>query len=212
MKPRAPQDTPENAERFQEQGVADVYHLRLPHPNGVFAKLESLVPEQLRTILDIGTGTGDLARRQTSFAERVDEVDLSAPMLRKGREAPGGDHPALRWIHGRMEELDLQGPYGLVTAGDSMIDELIERRHFRVLGDWRTPPDRNRQSVDDYVMSWHSRGGLARGAMSADNVAAFDSAVRDLVAPWVEDGIMKLQTEGRVTWGRPLPAHGLNLS
>ena len=260
MKPRAPQDTPENAERFQEQGVADVYHLRLPHPNGVFAKLESLVPEQLRTILDIGTGTGDLARRQTSFAERVDAVDSSAPMLRKGREAPGGDHPALRWIHGRMEELDLQGPYGLVTAGDSirwmdwdivfpklhdllvpcgflalicryerpvpwqneldaliatysvyrkwqsydLIDELIERGHFRLAGDWRTPPDRNRQSVDDYVMSWHSRDGLARGAMSADNVAAFDSALRDVVAPWVEDGHLRLQTEGRVTWGTPL--------
>lgn len=93
MKPRAPQDMPENAERFKEQGVADVYHLRLPHPNGVFAKLESLLPEQPRTILDIGTGTGDLARRQTSFAERVDAVDTSAPMLRKGREAPGGDHP-----------------------------------------------------------------------------------------------------------------------
>ncbi len=36
------------------------------------------------------------------------------------REAPGGDHPSLRWICGRMEEIPLQGPYGLVTAGDSI--------------------------------------------------------------------------------------------
>ena len=120
MEPRAPQHTPENADRFQEQGVADLYHLRLPHPHGVFAKLASLLPERRRTILDVGTGTGDLARRMTSFAERVDAVDFSEPMLLKGREAPGGNPPAVHWIHGRMEELDLQGPYGLVTAGDSM--------------------------------------------------------------------------------------------
>ena len=263
MKPRASQDTPENAARFQEQGVADVYHLRLPHPNGVFTKLASLLPEQPRTILDVGTGTGDLARRLTSFAERVDAIDISAPMLLKGREAPGGDHAALHWIHGRMEELDPQRSYGLVTAGGSirwmdwdivfpkfhgllaprgflalvsryerpvpwqdelteliaeysvyrrwqsydLIEELIERGHFHLLGDWRTPPDRNRQSVVDYVMSWHSRGGLARETMSADTVAAFDSALRDLVAPWVDDGHLRLQTEGRVTWGRPLVIH-----
>ena len=184
-------------------------------------------------------------------------------MLLKGREAPGGNPPAVHWIHGRMEELDLQGPYGLVTAGDSihwmdwdivfpklrdllvpcgflalvsryerpvpwqdelnaliakysvyrrwrsydLIETLIERGHFQLVGDWHTPPDCNRQSVIDYVMSWHSRGGLAlaRGTMPADNIASFDSAVSDLVAPWVEDGFLRIRTEGRVTWGRPLP-------
>ena len=53
-------------------------------------------------------------------------------------------------------------------------------------------------------MSWHSRGGLARETMSADSVATFYSALRDVVAPWVEDGHLRLQTEGRVTWGTPL--------
>lgn len=260
MKPKAPQFTPENAARFQEQGVADVYHLRLPHPEGVFTKLESLLPDQACTILDVGTGTGDLARRMTTFADRVDAVDVSKPMLAKGRHAPGGDHPRLNWIHGRVEDNDFQPPYGLITGGDSihwmdwdivfpkfhdllapagfvalvsrsekpmpwqakltalierysvyrqyqpysLVDGLVERGHFQPVGDYRTPLEPNRQSVADYVMSWHSRGGLARETMPAERIAAFDSGVHDLVMPYAEDGFLTLQTEGRVTWGKPL--------
>ena len=262
MKPKAPQLTRENAARFQEQGVADVYHLRLPHPEGVFTRLESLLPDQPRTILDVGTGTGDLARRMTAFAARVDAVDVSEPMLAKGRNAPGGDHPNLHWIHGLVEDTAFQPPYGLITGGDSihwldweivfpkfhtllapsgfvaivgrvekpepwedqlralipqysvyrqfepyhLIDTLVERGHFEKVGDYRTPLETNRQSVDDYIMSWHSRGGLARENMPEDHILAFDEGVREMVMPYAEDGYLTLQTEGRVTWGKPLPS------
>lgn len=260
MKPIAPQLTAENAARFQEQGVANVYHLRLPHPEAVFTRLASLLPEQPCTILDVGTGTGDLARRMTAFAERVDAVDISAPMLAKGRSALGGDHPNLRWIHGRVEDTTFQPPYGLITGGDSihwmdwdivfprfhdllargavlaivsrseqpvpwlddmqvliekysvyrkfqahnLVDDLVERGHFQVLGDYHTPPDTNQQSIDDYVMSWHSRGGLAREKMPAEHIVAFDSGLRALVTPYARDGYLTLLTEGHVTWGMPL--------
>ena len=260
MKPKAPQLTPENAAMFQQQGVAEVYHLRLPHPEGVFTKLESLLPNDSRTILDVGTGTGDLARRMTAFAERVDAVDVSKAMLAKGRSAPGGDHPNLHWIYGRVEDTDFQPPYGLITGGDSihwmdwdvvfpkfhdvlapvgwlaivgraekpvpweddlralipkysvfrqfapysLVDELVDRGHFQVSGDYRTPLDKNRQSVEDYVMSFHSRGGLARGKMPEAHISAFDAGVREMVMPYAEDGFLTLQTEGRVTWGKPL--------
>jgi trans-aconitate methyltransferase len=260
MKPKAPQLTPENAARFQEQGVADVYHLRLPHPEGIFTTLESLMPNGSRAILDVGTGTGDLARRMTAFAARVDAVDVSAPMLAKGRSAPGGDHPDLNWMHGRVEDTDFQPPYGLITGGDSihwmdwdivfpkfhemlvpsgfvaivgrveepepwedelralipkysvyrefqsysLIEVLVERGHFQKVGDYRTPLETNRQSVDDYILSWHSRGGLARETMPEEHIVAFDTAVRELVMPYAVDGTLTLQTEGRVTWGKPL--------
>ncbi len=260
MKPIPPQLTPENAARFQEQGVAEVYHLRLPYPEGVFSTLATLMPDQARRILDVGTGTGDLARRMTAFAERVDAVDVSAPMLAKGRAAPGGDHPKLRWIEGRVEAVALEPPYGLITGGDSihwmdwdivfprfhdllapagvlaiitrfeqrtpwrdalqplietytvypkfeaynLIDGLVERGYFQVLGEHVTPPDSHRQSVEDYLMSWHSRGGLARETMPAEHIAAFDSGLRELVEPYAENGFLSLQTQGRVTWGKPL--------
>jgi ubiquinone/menaquinone biosynthesis C-methylase UbiE len=50
----------------------------------------------------------------------VDAVDFSAPMLAIGRVLPNGDHPHLRWFHGAVEELDLDPPYGLITAGSSL--------------------------------------------------------------------------------------------
>jgi hypothetical protein len=33
---------------------------------------------------------------------------------------PNGDHPRLRWLHGRVEDVPLDPPYGLITAGESL--------------------------------------------------------------------------------------------
>jgi hypothetical protein len=41
-------------------------------------------------------------------------------MLDEGRRQERGDHPGLRWILGRVEEADLEPPYALVAAGDSL--------------------------------------------------------------------------------------------
>ncbi len=260
MKPKPPQLTPENAARFQEQGVADVYHLRLPHPEGVFTQLASLLPDNARAVLDVGTGNGVLARRLVAVAERVDAVDVSEPMLAKGRAAPGGDAPNLNWILGRVEDTDFQPPYGLITGGDSihwmdwdrvfprfhdllapvgylalvgrteqsmpwqdeltaiieqvsvyrnyerysLVDLLVEQGYFEKVGDYHTPPTANQQSVDDYIMSWHSRGGLARGTMQPEHIEFFDRQVRELVRPYALKGYLTLHTVGRVTWGKPL--------
>jgi hypothetical protein len=196
----------------------------------------------------------------TTFAGRVDAVDVSAPMLAKGRAAPGGDAPNLRWIQGRVEDTEFQPPYGLITGGDSihwmdwdivfpkfhdllppdgflafvgrseqrtpwrdqlqrlieqysvyrnyqdysLITLLIEQGHFEQMGDYHTPPTMNQQSVDDYILSWHSRGGLARETMPADDIQAFDTRLRELVTPYAVAGDLTLHTVGRVTWGRPL--------
>jgi SAM-dependent methyltransferase len=52
--------------------------------------------------------------------ERVDAVDFSQAMLAKGKQLTGGDHPHLNWIYGRIEEVPLQPPYALITAGSSL--------------------------------------------------------------------------------------------
>lgn len=80
-----------------------------------------LITDQPRIVLDIGCGTGDLARGLAAAdVERVDAVDFSEAMIAKGKTLPGGDHPRLNWMYGRVEEIELEPPYALITAGESL--------------------------------------------------------------------------------------------
>lgn len=111
---------PVNAASFQERDVAGAYRHRPPYPAEVFDILVGLIAGTPRTVLDIGCGTGDLARPLVAHTARLDAVDFSRAMLEQGRRLPGGDHPRLRWLHGRVEEVALDPPYALVTAGESL--------------------------------------------------------------------------------------------
>lgn len=262
MKSRRPAHlTPENAANFKQQGVVDVYHLRLPHPPSVFETLAGLIPDSgPRTVLDVGAGDGSIARQLVPYVDRVDAVDFSQAMIATGKRAPGGDNPKLNWIYGNVETVELNPPYGLITGGDSIhwmdwevvfprfhdllvpdgqvafiaryeqqpvwyeamltlierysvyrnferydtIEGLKKRELFAEAGRKLVGPVTHQQSVEDYIMSWHSRGGLAREGMSQADIEAFDDGLRDVVTPYADDGLLTLQTEGRVTWGRPL--------
>jgi len=118
--PKPPQLTAENAARFQDQSLVDVYHHRLPYPPAVFDRLLSLLDGLPRRILDVGTGTGDLARGLVEKVKQVDAIDVSAAMIERGKQLPNGQHPHLRWILGRMEDAHLQALYGLIMGGDSL--------------------------------------------------------------------------------------------
>jgi SAM-dependent methyltransferase len=110
----------ERAAAFQGQSVVERYHLRPPYPQAVVDTLAELVVDSPRAVLDVGTGTGELARRLVPAVERVDAVDLSPAMIARGRTLPGGDHPHLRWILGAIEEVPLNPPYALVMGGSSL--------------------------------------------------------------------------------------------
>lgn len=72
-------------------------------------------------MLDVGCGTGNLARPLAKYADHIDALDISNPMLEQGRTLPGGDAPNIRWLHGRAEDVDLQpSSYSLITAGASL--------------------------------------------------------------------------------------------
>jgi SAM-dependent methyltransferase len=111
---------PEYALRFKDRSVADAYHLRVPYPVEVFGILSGLIVDKSPTVLDVGCGTGNIARRLVGVFKRVDAVDFSLPMIEKGRLLPEGDHPNLNWINGRVEEVPLSPPYALITAGASL--------------------------------------------------------------------------------------------
>lgn len=254
---RPPQWTPENASRFGDQTVVAAYHLRLPYPPEIHDELMKLIVDPHLPLLDIGTGTGEIARAMAPRVVRVDAVDMSETMLSRGRESPGGDSPNLRWIASRAEDFDGDGRYGLITAGDSLhwmdwdvvlpklagllapggylaivhrsdlapawqddlaaliarystsrfyetfdlIAELERRGLFEVVGRFTSPERESRQSVDDYVESFHSRSSLSRENMPPDDVAAFDAGLRSLVAPWSADGFVRLRTVGEIVWG-----------
>jgi SAM-dependent methyltransferase len=85
----------------------------------------------------------------------------------------------------------------------NLIEELQRRGLFRVLGSRRTAAMPFRQSIEDYVESFHSRNGFSRQRMTGEDADAFDSSVRRLVAPHADrNGIIELQLLSTITWGR----------
>lgn len=110
------------AAQFQDAAVVVAYPHRPPYPAEVYERLAALLAVPA-AVLDLGCGTGDLARPLAARLEgvaRIDAVDVSAPMLTLARSLPGGDRPNLRWILGAAEDAPLSPPYGLVTAGESL--------------------------------------------------------------------------------------------
>lgn len=252
--------TTEYSDHFKDEGVVDLYHLRLPYPPETFSILCDLIRDEPRTVLDVGTGIGDVARPLLDCAERVDALDYSAAMLQKARLMAEGDNPRLRWILGKAEDAPLNPPYSLITGGNSIhwmdwetlfprfkqlltpngyvalvgrreidppwqtemmaliraysvfqkfeaydLGQEVEKRHlFKRVGEKTTAPIAHQQLVEDYVMSFHSRSSLARHAMSAEDIAAFDGELADIVTPFSMQGRLTLQTVGWVVWGKPL--------
>src|SRR5947209_4014835 len=115
MQPKPDFFGPQHAARFQDQSVVDRYHLRPVCPPETFPILAGLISDESRTVLDVGCGTGDIARNLLDYVERIDAVDISLPMMEKGKRLPGGNSPRIRWLHGRAEDVELDPPYTLVT-------------------------------------------------------------------------------------------------
>ncbi len=84
-----------------------------------------------------------------------------------------------------------------------LIDQLERRQLFRVVGRRETAPVVSRQSVEDYIASFHSRSSLSRDHMPPADADAFDQHLRDLVRPWAIGGRLELWTVGGVVWGAP---------
>ncbi|MGH3741157.1 MAG: class I SAM-dependent methyltransferase [Micromonosporaceae bacterium] len=116
---------------FGHRGVAAAYRHRPPYPDDVLDLLAQLIADEPKAVLDIGAGEGAIARPLASRVDRVDAVEIAEAMIDAGRRRPGGQRPNLRWIHGAVEAAELNGPYGLVTAGASLHwmrwDETFER-------------------------------------------------------------------------------------
>src|SRR5216683_6062912 len=112
---------PEYASQFADPAVVAAYHHRPPYAPAVFPVLRDLTLGEPRIVLDLGCGTGDIARPLAGVVDFVDAVDCSPAMIERGQTLPGGDRPNLRWIVGYAEDVLLpHDTYGLMTAGESL--------------------------------------------------------------------------------------------
>jgi SAM-dependent methyltransferase len=111
---------PWNAAAFALEDVVASYPLRLPYPAELVPFLLGLRAPGRNRVLELGCGTGEIARALAPHVERVDAVDVSPAMLARAKTLPGGTHPALRWIEGAAETVTLAGPYALAVAADAI--------------------------------------------------------------------------------------------
>ena len=253
---------PEYGDQFKDRSVADAYVNYPPYAAEVFEVLECLIQDEPRIVLDVGCGTGEVARPLAAHVERVDAVDQSAAMIEIGLSREGGDLPNIRWVCRSAEDFAYDTRYSLVVAGASLhwmdwykvlprmagalsdrgylaivggrgmdatpwndelskiiptystnrdyesydlIDELERRSLFSVVGRKRTAPQEYRMSVDRYVEMFHARNGFSRQRMDAQSAAEFDTAVRELVAPFAVDHVLTFNVTTGITWGHPSP-------
>ena len=168
MTARPAQWGPQHASAFDDSEVARRYSARPPYARDAITFLRGLIDPSSYVVLDLGTGTGKIARELAPTVARVDAVDMSAPMLAEGKRL--ADSGAIRWIHARVEDADLVGPYGLATAGASLHwmewDVVLPR-----FGTWLAP-ESYLAIVEDITLAnpWDAEVGpvLARYSMNKD--------------------------------------------
>ena len=108
------------ASLFKNRSLAEAYRFRPPYSNELYRILVGLLADQNARVLDVGSGPGKIARVLVDRVRHVDAVDFSREMIRAGKSIANGNHPNLRWIHGRVEEVCLNPPYDMITAGSSI--------------------------------------------------------------------------------------------
>jgi trans-aconitate methyltransferase len=111
---------PQQAAAFQDGAVAQAYQFRPSYPDVTFDILANLAIDAPKRVLDIGCGTGFIARELVGRVTHVDAIDISLAMIEQGKRLPRGDAPSISWIVGAVETAPLNPPYSLITAGDSL--------------------------------------------------------------------------------------------
>ena len=105
---------------FEDAEVANFYVHRPEYPQRIFEKLVELSPHR-RSLLDLGCGTGKVARALAGSFASVTAVDASKEMLRVAARLQRAETRNIRWIHGLAEAADREGvPFDLVVAAASI--------------------------------------------------------------------------------------------
>ena len=82
--------------------------------------------------------------------------------------------------------------------------ELERGGYWRMEGRDATPPTPFRQSVEDYIELQHSRSSFARYRVGEEKAAEFDAALRRMLEPFADGGMVTYAFSVPYAWGRPL--------
>jgi SAM-dependent methyltransferase len=115
-------------------------------------------------------------------------------ILAERREAPSPWSAGVAALMTRFSTNRDFEPFDLVV-------ELTGRGCLRVEGRIPMRAQPFTQTLDDYVTSFHSRNGFSIERMGPANARLFDDALREVMAPYVRDGVVTLSIDTRVVWG-----------
>jgi SAM-dependent methyltransferase len=183
------------AEQFCDAAVVAAYGARPPYPERVVELILGLAADERPRILDLGCGTGEIARRLAPHVEHVAAIDHSAPMLAQARALPGGDAPNIAWIGGRVEDVPLTGPFSCAIAAESF--------HWF---DWEPAIQRLRELVPSRrLILVERRERASPWQASLEELVAVASTNRDFEAFEIVDELVArrlFSVEGRATLRR----------
>jgi SAM-dependent methyltransferase len=107
------------AEQFCDVSIVEAYGARPPYPAGLDPLFIELAGGADAHVLDLGCGTGELARRLAPGVRAITAVDQSVNMIARARALSGGAAPNVTWVVGRVEDVALTGPFSSALAGQS---------------------------------------------------------------------------------------------
>ncbi len=110
---------PEYAGQFDDPSIVAAYDARPPYPASLLDLALEVAGAASARLLDLGCGTGELARRLAQRARAIVAVDRSARMIAAARGAPGGSAPNITWIVGDAEGASIGDTFDLAIAAES---------------------------------------------------------------------------------------------
>lgn len=66
-----------------------------------------------------------------------------------------------------------------------------------------------RQTVHEFIEMQHSQATWSRSAMGKDLALGFDRDLKHLMEPYSSGGILEMEIQSEITWGKPRPAPGI---
>lgn len=109
-----------HALRWQDADAARSYKSRPPYAPAMYDFLRTLITDAPTRVLDIGCGTGKVARGLAHLVDHIDAIDIAAEMIAEAKLLPGGDAPNITWRVGSGETAPLDAPYALIVGGESL--------------------------------------------------------------------------------------------
>ena len=119
MRPKPVGLGPSYASQFNDASIVAAYTSRPPYPEALISLILDLAGGANGRILDLGCGTGELARRLALRLQSVTAMDSSERMITLARTLPGGDAPNIKWIIGHVEGGLPQAAFSLTLAAES---------------------------------------------------------------------------------------------